>query len=161
MTTTGNDGKTTVAGGDSTAVSEKTAQPTPVVPAAPAPASTNQPIISLPQPPPFTAIAGEGAAVEGIPMTRGGSKGAKKRAFKSLIGGEGATPGLEKRADPFSGKAGGPSALGVAPIVASVDVASKSETKSEPQLIASPDGEDQGVNDRPRETDFQDKLEGE
>jgi hypothetical protein len=35
-------------------------------------------------------------------MARGGSKGAKKRVFKSLIAGEGATPGLERRADPLA-----------------------------------------------------------
>jgi len=90
------------------------------------PVSTTLPTIELP-PPPFTAIV-DGDASKGIPIARGGSKGAKKRVFKSPIAGEGATPGLEKRGDPTTQTA---------------KVATKSDTKSQTKLDA-PAGEDKG-----------------
>ena len=92
------------------------------------------PSINLSPPPPFTTV-GEGDASKGIPIARGGSKGAKKRVFKSPIAGESATPGLEKRADPMTQTA---------------KAAAKGDTKSQPISDAAPAGED-GASDKPRE----------
>lgn len=126
-----------------------------------APGSAKMPTIALPPPPPFSAIAGggtESAVPENIPMARGGSKGAtKKRPFKSLIAGENATPGLEKRGDPFAvNKAsGGPSgltggALNTAP--APVDASGSG---------GGYEVDDKDPKDKPRETNFENKPEGE
>ena len=61
----------------------------------PEPAAPAQPIIPSHGLPPSVLPLGGGGTATPIPGTP------KKRAFKSLIAGEGATPGLEKRSDPM------------------------------------------------------------
>jgi hypothetical protein len=113
------------------------------------PASAISPSINSPLPP-FTAIV-EGDALKGIPIARGGSKGAKKRVFKSPIAGESATPGLEKRADPIaqSTKA------------AFVAIAASTKSDARPQPKSGAVGEDKGgdheAKDQPRKPNVEDE----
>lgn len=151
-------------------ISEKTqsgpaSAPAAIALPASAPGSAKMPAISLPPPPPFTSIAGggnEGAVPDNVPMARGGSKGAKKRLFKSLIGGEGATPGLEKRGDPMAVNKGGAGAGTAATGSAPNPGVPKIETKIAPTETSG--GDEVAAKDpidQPRETNFEDKAEGE
>lgn len=113
-------------------------------------ASATSPRLNL-SPPPFTAITDSDTS-KGIPIARGGSKGAKKRVFKSPIAGGSATPGLEKRADPAQSAKAAPTAVG-----ASVKSDAKSRPKSDTAPVREGKGGDPAAKDKPREPNVEDE----